>query len=375
MDKQIRILSGLHAGTQLLCENGAQYLIGSDRACSIVLCDIEIAAKHCLLSVDSFGVTCRAIDASITLDGKLICAGQVVSVADFQVMQCGPVQLSVGPAVGEWPDLEDIPSAHAVTALDAVRSLKRLNPYVLFASVLLGLTCVLGLAYATLSEGGAKMTPTDVEAARHWLGSIAPRGSELEIGVAGTQGSRLLLSGYVSTADQLAQLNDAARRSDLDLRLEVYAIDDMLSSLGRLARLASIPCVPQYQQGGHVACTNAVDSAALATKLQMIARDIPGLRTLEVDVAEQPVVQPQAPQPPPPQSAPVQLTEKFAVLMFRNQRYLIGRHGKKYVEGQEFDGFRIQRIGLDQVVFEREGRSYEFQVAALGRRDAAHGSL
>jgi type III secretion system YscD/HrpQ family protein len=365
VDKQIRILSGLHAGAQLLCEHGAQYLIGADRSCSIVLCDLDIAAKHCLVSVDSFGVMCRAIDAPFTLDGKPVAAGQVVSLEDFQVVQCGTVQLSIGPAAGDWPDVEDSGSLHAVTALDAVRSLKRLNPYVLFATVLFGLTCVLGLAYATLSDGEPQLTSSSVAAARQWLATIAPRGSELEIGVEGPQGSRLLLSGYVADARQLAKLNDAARRSGRDLRIEVYAIDDMLSSLTRLAGLASIPCMPQYQGSGRVACTNVVDNAARATRLQMIARDVPGLRTLDVDVAPQPIAPPPAPSPAP-QAAPVQLSEKFAVLMFRDRRYLIGRHGKRYVEGEEFDGFRIKRIELDQILFEREGRSYEFRVAALG---------
>lgn len=364
VDKKIRILSGLHAGVQLLCEHGAQYLIGADCSCSIVLCDLDIAAKHCLVSVDSFGVTCRAIDASFTVGGKPVAVGQVVALEDFQVVQCGPVQLSIGPAAGDWPDVEDIGSLHAVTALDAVRSLKRLNPYVLFAAVLFGLSCVLGLAYATLSDGETKLTSSSLAAARQWLASIAPRGSELEIGVEGPQGSRLLVSGYVPDARQLAKLNDAANRFARDLRIEVYAIDDMLSSLTRLAGLASIPCMPQYRGGGRVACTSAVDNAVRATRLQMIARDVPGLRTLDVGVAPQSIVPPPAP-PPVPQTAPVQLSEKFAVLMFRDRRYLIGRYGKRYIEGEEFDGFRIKRIELDQVLFEREGRSYEFRVAAL----------
>ena len=51
--------------------------------------------------------------------------------------------------------------------------------------------------------------------------------------------------------------------------------------------------------------------------------------------------------------------------MFRNQRFLVGPYGERYHKGDEFDGFRIERIELDQVTFARDGRKFEFRVAAL----------
>jgi hypothetical protein len=51
--------------------------------------------------------------------------------------------------------------------------------------------------------------------------------------------------------------------------------------------------------------------------------------------------------------------------MFRNQRFLIGPYGERYTEGDQFDGFRINRIGVDKILFERDGREFEFYVAAL----------
>jgi hypothetical protein len=51
--------------------------------------------------------------------------------------------------------------------------------------------------------------------------------------------------------------------------------------------------------------------------------------------------------------------------MWRNQRYLIGQFGERYREGEEFDGFKISRIGVDKIMFERDGKEFEFYVAAL----------
>ena len=64
-------------------------------------------------------------------------------------------------------------------------------------------------------------------------------------------------------------------------------------------------------------------------------------------------------------SGPVRLTQKFSVLMWRNQRYLIGQFGERYREGEDFDGFKISRIGVDKILFERDGKEFEFYVAAL----------
>jgi hypothetical protein len=64
----------------------------------------------------------------------------------------------------------------------------------------------------------------------------------------------------------------------------------------------------------------------------------------------------------------VRLTQKFSVLMFRNQRYLVGQYGERYREGEQFDGFTINRIGIDKIMFERDGHEFEFYMTALGMK-------
>jgi hypothetical protein len=94
----------------------------------------------------------------------------------------------------------------------------------------------------------------------------------------------------------------------------------------------------------------------------MLAKDVPGLRALDLRWL------PPARVAQPTKLQPTQITQRFAVLMWRQQRYLVNEHGKRYREGDEFDGFNIKRIELDRVVFARDGREYEFYLAALGRR-------
>jgi hypothetical protein len=328
-----------------------------------VLYDAGVAAKHCVITVDVYGATCRALDAPVIINGREVPAGEAVSLVDFQALQCGPAVLGVGPEQGDWPEMEAAAPVRRVSAVEAVRSLKRLNPYALFFSMLAGLTCVLGLAYAALSTGDMELTPTRVAAARQWLQAIAPARSELQIGVENSRGQGLLLSGYVPFNHQVALLTAATRNSGFKPRIDVYATDDMVASMSRLAQLASIPCTPEYKGSGQVACTNDVPNEELATRLRMIARDVPGLRALNLHVIPRLAAVP--PAPAKVDATPVRITQKFSVVMSSRGRYLVGRYGKKYAEGDEFDGFRIDRIGLDQVIFERDGRKFEFYVAAL----------
>ena len=130
-----------------------------------------------------------------------------------------------------------------------------------------------------------------------------------------------------------------------------------------MASLARISCDPQYRGHGQLACTRTLASEQEATRLRTLAKDVPGLRLLDLQVLPPAQVAQAEAQVPA-----TQITQRFAVLMWRQERYLINEHGKRYREGDEFDGFNIKRIELDRVVFARDGRDYEFYVAALGKR-------
>ncbi len=363
MSKQVRILSGLHRGAEVSVAS-EHCVIGSDPECSIVLFDPQVAPRHCVLQADEFGLSCRALDAAISVDDRPVAAGEVAKLEDFSLIRCGQAALSIGPQNGDWSIAERALTTPRTKPMHAVRSLRQLNPYALFATVLFGITCVIGLAYAALSERPYELTQSRVEAARAWLKRIAPEGSELTIGAEAAPSNQLLLTGYVRDDAQLRSLLSATRGSDFAPRVEVYAIDEMTGSMERLLRLAELPCDLRYQGSGQFLCGEAVPSDTIAMKLRTIARDVPGLRALHVSVVPPPVVA-QATPAPVVTSGPVRLTQKFSVLMWRNQRYLIGQFGERYREGEDFDGFKISRIDVDKILFERDGKEFEFYVAAL----------
>jgi hypothetical protein len=387
--KSVHILLGLHSGAQVEIDDGSALTVGSDPSCDIVLGDAGVAPKHMLLSVDQYGASCRALAAPINLADRTLLPGQLSAVDDFRPIRCGDAVLGVSdtdaPAAGwdQWHAAQRlVPPADATAALN-LNGLRRVNPYALFVSVVLGIAGVIGLAYATLSRTDEAVRPGRMAAAQEWLRGVAPPRSELQIGRENS--GQMVVSGYVTRSAQRDALLEAVSRSAYNPRVEVYAADQMQSSLLRLAQLQGLSCIPQYMDGGRVACTNPLPSEVVATKLKLLAKEIPGVTALDTRLSSQ-TIQSAATTPSlaqasgqlvqtgttfsdaaqigPPTSA--KITTKFSVFMFRNGRYLVDTSGQRYTEGQEFDGFTIGHIGVDEVTFKRDGREYAFQVGTFG---------
>ncbi|MBM0106882.1 hypothetical protein JM946_19275 [Steroidobacter sp. S1-65] len=360
--RQIYVLNGLHHGATAALPDDGKLVIGSDFSSGVVLCDGGVAAAHCQISADRFGMSCRALNASVAIDGRHIAPGEIAALSEGQIVECGEAAFSVGAASTDWQRLQQR-LAVRTEETGAIGSLRKVNPYVLFATLLVGLTGVLSLTYAALSTPESADMPSRVDAARQWLAKIAPTGSELEIGIDQRNGRELLLSGYVPSNDHRIKLSDDAAVSSFRPRVEVFATDEMLEAMSRMASMAHIACEPQYRGGGQLVCTQPIASEQEATRLRTLAKDVPGLRLLDLQVLPVARVAETT-----SKAQPNQITQRFAVLMWRQQRYLVNEVGKRYREGDEFDGFNIKRIELDRVVFARDGREYEFYVAALGKR-------
>ncbi|GFE82391.1 hypothetical protein GCM10011487_43910 [Steroidobacter agaridevorans] len=360
--RHVHVLSGLHSGATAELPTEGKLVIGSELSAGVVLCDRGVAKAHCQISLDQFGMSCRALDEVITIDGKPLPTGEIAALRDGQIIECGQAAFSVGPVSTDWQRLRQRLATRG-NEPHTLRSLRKVNPYVLFASLLVGLTGALSITYAALSGPELADMPSKVDAARRWLTTIAPQGSELEIGVDQRNGRDLLLSGYVSHNDHRIKLTGDAAASPYRPRVEVFAATEMLDAMSRMASLAQVACEPQYRGGGQLACTQMLPSEQDATRLRMLAKDVPGLRTLDLKW-----LPPMPASNPTPRLQPTQITQRFAILMWRQQRYLVNEQGKRYREGDEFDGFNIKRIELDRVVFARDGNDYEFFVAALGKR-------
>lgn len=387
--KNIRVLHGRHAGAQVEIDSGSSFSVGSDPACDIVLSDAGVAPKHLLLSMDEYGSTCRALAAEVVIVDCPLSPGRASSVDDFQTIHCGSAVLGVSdidadPAGWDnWRAARQRSSAEMSAPL-GLNTLRRVNPYALFVSVIVGIAGVIGLAYAALSHRDNALTPETSTARQEWLRGVAPARSELQL-VRESSG-QMLVTGYVASNAQRDALLDAVAHSSFNPRVEVYAADQMATSLLRLAQLQGLPCVAQYVGAGRMACSNELPNEAAATKLKLIGKEVPGLVSLEARVMPQSdkrgaphesasigsapqVAQAPAPVAPTAQGdkqGPAKINTKFSVFMFRNGRFLVDTAGQRYTEGEEFDGYTIGRIGVDEVTFKRDGREYAFQVGAFG---------
>jgi len=330
-----------------------------------------VASEHCVIIADAYGLTCRALSSPVTVDGRVLRPGAVIEIADFQLVQCGVACLVVGPSSEEWPEADTYaarltPRAR-LSALMARWAPTRGRAYALIGGMLAAMVGLVGLGYAALSEGSMNSTAARLQAAAQWLRQTAPKGSELHI----RQGrhGHIILAGYVTTELQLERLAASARSSPFAPGVEVYATQNMVSSMSRLARLDNILCEPRYEGGGRIACGDEAPNETAAAKLRIAAQQVPGLTALDVDAIppkpkqkrKRKIVKKQ-----PKPTGPLRITRKFGVIISKGKPYIIGQYLDKYYVGDTFQGFKIDYIGLDRVIFERNGKKYSFYVAEMG---------
>lgn len=110
---KIRILSGLHAGAELVLPDEPTTL-GRGEDCDLALDDAQLAERHIELTPVSGRLRLRLLDASSAahVDGKAV-EGEI-ALAPFQIVTIGGIHLAVAPAREEWPRL-DTPIVQAAT--------------------------------------------------------------------------------------------------------------------------------------------------------------------------------------------------------------------------------------------------------------------
>src|SRR5688572_24410344 len=102
MNRQLRILSGLHRGAEVSMGREERCVIGASAECSVVLFDAHVAQKHCVVQADAFGLSCRALDAPIRVGDREVAAGEVTRLEELELIRCGQAVLSVGSEKSDW---------------------------------------------------------------------------------------------------------------------------------------------------------------------------------------------------------------------------------------------------------------------------------
>lgn len=396
MEKILRILSGLNRCAEVVIQPGIPLIVGMHSDCTVILADTGVAAFHCRIMLEqknqnvSSDTLCAAIDAPIQVAGRTLQPGETVRVADYEVIQCGPVSFAVGDRSYDWHKVEDALKVKRSAIQGSVRHrwlqlLQRVRVMTPGQRIAYGTALAagaIGIVTMTLASLPPRLDVNSqayLDEAKRWLKSVAPPDSELA--VTRMQDGQLLLSGYIATSYQNEMLSSAAKSSKYQPRMEVYAVEQMVASLSRLANLEHLPCIANYLSAGRLGCNNDIPDKQQATHLQTLAQQIPGVKTLELRLRSDSVVaentgtkQPDSPVADAAadkekatmhtaQSKFPELKRKIGVFISKQGRYVVDTRGFKFREGDVMDGYTITSINLDQIQLAYGDQRFALQIA------------
>ncbi len=366
--RTLHVARGSERGAEWPLTAGSTCVIGAEAAlCSAVLGDDGVARRHCSLTLDARAhVIVTALEAPVWVGQRELLRGASMAMPDFLPLRCGQATMLIGPEGSDWS--YSLGAADSAPGLgqraDAVVQQVRSASPLAFAALLLASTLlVAGSVWGAVSWLTASPNAVDNAArTQRWLLSAAPRDSELQL-VVDDSSQRLVVTGYVRTERERAELAAALARRPYSPRAEFVAVEPMLAAVRELAHQNGLACAPAYRGAGRVACDPVTDAAA-AERLRSASQQVAGLRELTLPLASPPPVLASA--KPAARRAAASGSRRFAVLMSNKRgNQLIGPAGERWSEGDDFDGMTIRRIQLDQVVFERDRGEVVLQLAQL----------
>jgi hypothetical protein len=400
--KTLKILNGWNEGAEIQLELGVPILLGSHADSTVVLSDAGIEEQHCQLMLTTGGIVCASIGGTVMVRGREFSPGEIVKIPYMQRICCGGIDFAIGDTDADWGQFSLMPPASSTAAKEERRWQSLLRGLVSMPAWkrnlgmgigLAGFASLLGIAYASMAPQYGAGSAAYVDEARRWLKTVEPAGSELHID--GSQGGQLVLTGYVGSNYENELLGKAVRQSSYRPRVDVYAVEQMVSSLGRLANLESLPCIVQYLGKGRLGCNNDIEASSQAVRLQVLAQQVPGVKALETRLhphdAGQAAAQPVAPASignagntgnagsaasianaaeAPAASLPAsigtiaQFPRKLSVMMSKRERSVFDAKGMRFTEGDVIDGFKLTSIEFDQVWLEKDGRQFLVRVGS-----------
>lgn len=366
----LHVARGVRRGADLALPPAGRCVVGASTAiCDVALADDGVAPCHFALSIDGSGrVVCTALDAPLSIGRRELAPGASMVLPDFLPLRCGRCTLLLGPPESDWSfALRAAASASGLAerADGAIDDVRRAGPWALASLVLGSALLVTGSVWATVRWLGAPEPLSDALAStQRWLLATAPRDGEIEV-ILDESRKRLVVAGYVRTEAERAALAAAVARRPGPVESEVVSAEALVASVARTARQQGLACEAQYRGAGRVACANPLREATAAQQLREVASArVEGLSELMLSVVEVP--------PAAPAARPA-ATRRYAVLMSnRRGNALVGPDGRRWAEGDLFDGMRILRIGLDEVAFERDQREHVVALGALGAAGAVN---
>ncbi len=310
----LKILSGPHLGAEAKLAPG-EITLGSGDNCDIVLNDQTVAPQHARLSVTDTGLKLTPLDGEVMVDGKAI--DSEVDLAPFLAVSLGTTNLAVGPENQTWPkialpagpyalqknsgsaeatapeqagrraqpeDRDDTRSSGADPQSWAAAGLRGMLPrrWRSIAAAILLLLVIGPLLWWVQTRSYAPDKPliaTNEEADVKSI--LAQLGLDQRLNVS-FQNGKVVVNGYVDTADQLRNLNDTLNKSGEPVTVSVWAMTPLVQAVQDALEAQNHDIVVTAVSDGNLRLTGIVkDRASLENHIEIIRTDVRGIRQIE----------------------------------------------------------------------------------------------
>lgn len=304
----LKFFSGPHAGAEVLLPAG-DYILGGAESCDIVVHDAAVAPRHVRLRLSATEIQLSPLERAITIAGRLI--EDETSVAFCQIATLGTTHFAVAPEGEAWESvtLPDLAQASTTPTLEETPALepavqpapttsaglpnpspaKRLNPRARKFASLGGIAIIAsGLVIVFLCGNGQPTAASLPEPRTQVLkveSQIQALVAELKIEQAQLTRSEKgdwRLGGYVADAEQKRRLATTLQQRGLRVQLQVWSPDELLESSRAVLNGLNLPLTVSYDAPGVLTLNGQTrDQQSLTRALEILQRDIPGLRKLD----------------------------------------------------------------------------------------------
>ena len=317
--KQLRVLTGRHAGVQLLL-SASKYRIAADEQADIQLVDWQAEPLNLELLEDGNLVTITTSQQADAADAK-VGAAAPESFTDFEPRRFGDVVLCVGPAAAAWPSDVDLlerlmrPARKVVEAMQEARPSRLARSAVVFAAVA---SLAVGGAFASVVWRNTQAAKDKVPA-EPLVGQVyrAVSGTTLQGITVRPAGDRVIVEGLLADSADIVALRQLLSRFPAELIEHKYAaVPEIAQSISDALGVPGLT-VTYRDRGVFVVGGRAMYLDKVRAAATRIAGDLaPLVQGIEVAASESPA----------PDSVPV-----GAMLSTDGLQYVQTRDGAKHL--------------------------------------------
>ncbi len=336
------VMSGAHRGASATLGRDALVVIGQRDDCDVILSDNAVAPHHCIVSTVGGALMVRAVDGSVTVDGRTVAPGGPSPLEEFDAL-CLTDDVNVLVGRPDDPRWDELLRSVAVRRVDEPVPPPRRWPVATAAMFALAASAT--AAALMLRDDSLARLPARVDDVRGIVGAMKMP----EIIVAGRDGD-IRVAGVADDPAQRDALHDALTDVGQGLDFAVRTGADIATDVREVLRMSGLGAQTRYLGAGEVAVTGSfADEDALQEALKSRAvLDVVGLHKVTVKNDRPFSVKPERGLIPP---------EKKIVAVVRGMDpYVVTGDGSRYYIGALLpSGGRLHDITEDAVWVMEDG--------------------